>query len=176
MRCLLGFLAAIPSALLALLFLALVAADRGIIPAFGVEASGIVSGVARVVDGDTLIVNGERIRLYGIDAPEKDQTCMVGVQIYPCGIVASAMLLHRISDSLVHCLISDTDRYKRLIGECTTNTGLNLNQWMVREGWAIAYVEYAKDFVPDQEFAATRRRGIWAGQFVPPARWRKGWR
>ncbi|MFG1298031.1 thermonuclease family protein [Xanthobacter sp. V13C-7B] len=146
-------------------------------PAGGVDRKDVVSGHMSVVDGDTLIGDAgrHRIRLFGIDAPESAQTCLDDKgQRYLCGTRAAealATLLGR--NGLVDCTIRDTDHYQRLVADCTTSGGVDLNREMVRSGWALDYAQYSRGrFAPEQREAQIEKRGLWAGTFEAPARWR----
>ena len=131
------------------------------------------SGPARIIDGDTLEVAGKPIRLHGIDAPESDQTCLNSAHIlWSCGRVATESLRHLASIHPIKCHSESRGRYGRHIAVCHINS-LNLNQWMVREGWAVAYRRYSKDYIPDETKARRERLGIWSGQFIEPWRWRR---
>lgn len=141
------------------------------------ERTHEIAGAATVIDGDTLSV-GEtraRVRLFGIDAPEKAQTCRGSNGIlYPCGTRAMTELSRLlVRDSRVVCLVRDIDPYKRLVAECATAAGLSLNREMVRAGWALDYVRYSKGvYAGAQRNAQSARRGLWAGSFDDPAQWR----
>ncbi len=65
------------------------------------------------------------------------------------------------------------DRYKRIIGRCTV-AGEDLGAWMVLQGWALTYRRYSLDYVDEEADARAARRGIWAGEFVKPWKWRRG--
>lgn len=135
-----------------------------------------IAGQASVIDGDTIEITGTRIRLHGIDAPESRQTCRDGAgREYRCGQRAAFALADRIGRSTVFCRQTDTDRYRRIVAVCRVK-GADMNQWMVRQGWAIAYRQYGLDYVPDEEAAERAHAGMWAGSFVPPSQWRKGQR
>ena len=64
------------------------------------------------------------------------------------------------------------DRYKRYIGVCFVEA-INLNQWMVRNGYAVAYRRYSKDYIKDEDHAKKNKLGLWAGDFINPEKWRK---
>jgi len=134
-----------------------------------------VEGKARVVDGDTIVINGDRIRLHGIDAPEQIQTCLVANIKWQCGFEATSALERLIADQEVYCAGKKRDRYKRLIAVCHAGT-LNLNRQMVSEGWALAYRRYSDDYVSEEMNAQNLKRGIWKGKFVVPWDWRKSQR
>ena len=138
-----------------------------------------ITGPARVIDGDTIEVQGERIRLQGIDAPESRQTClksgiryMTG-QRWKCGLAASMALKDRIAGRDVSCKIEGRGKYGRAIGVCSLD-GEDLNAFMVENGWAMAYRRYSKAYVDQEEEAKNEGRGIWSGHFVKPWEWRRG--
>lgn len=135
-------------------------------------AQGDVIGDARVLDGDTIDVAGERIRLHGIDAPEKRQTCTVAGVGYDCGKNATRILTGVIDGREVTCKGNKRDRYGRLIAVCYVGDE-NVNAEMVREGWALAYRRYAKDYVRQESEARAAGSGVWRGEFVEPWVWRR---
>jgi len=136
-------------------------------------AQSPVVGVASVIDGDTLEIHGQRIRLHGIDAPESGQSCEGGGRQYRCGKQAALALADKVGRATVRCEQRDIDRYQRIVAVCRLGN-LDLNAWMVRQGWAIAYRQYALDYVDDENAAQADRAGIWAGRFEVPANWRRG--
>jgi endonuclease YncB( thermonuclease family) len=136
-------------------------------------AVGDISGNAKVIDGDTIEVEGERIRLFGIDAPESQQYCEAGGGEYPCGTMATAWLVERTLGKQVRCEGLQRDRYDRLLAVCFSGQQ-NLNEGLVLSGWALAFQRYAKDFVSTEQAARTERRGMWSGRFVAPWDWRRG--
>ena len=140
-----------------------------------------ISGFAKVVDGDTIKINSKKIRLYGIDAPEKKQKCkktyltisfMSFTKDYMCGEVSTQKLIKKINKQKLNCNILDVDRYKRLIGECFKRN-INLNSWMVSNGYAVAYRKYSKKYVSDEINAKNNKLGIWQGKFEMPWDFRK---
>ena len=139
------------------------------------DGSGDVSlrGVATVIDGDTIEIHGQRIRLYGIDAPESRQHCEVNGKRYRCGQAASLALADKIERSTIECERRDMDRYKRIVAVCWLGD-IDLNAWMVRNGWATAYRQYSGDYVDDESAAHLAEAGIWRGRFIEPSRWRRG--
>ena len=133
-----------------------------------------VTGSARIVDGDTVHIGKVKIRLHGIDAPETKQECYrVGGSPYRCGEAATAALRVIIGADTVRCDGGAYDRYKRLIAVCFAG-GKNLNAEMVRQGWALAYRRYSKDYVAEEADAKAKKLGLWRGQFVAPWDWRRG--
>lgn len=132
-----------------------------------------ISGVPSVVDGDTLDIRGTRIRLHGIDAPESAQTCRdsSGAE-YRCGQQTALRLSDFINRRPVSCQHRDTDRYGRIVAVCKVG-GADLNEWLVREGLAIAYRQYSSDYVAAEQEAKANKRGIWDGTFEQPAEFRR---
>ncbi|WP_427023044.1 thermonuclease family protein [Aureimonas ureilytica] len=136
-----------------------------------------IEGRATVVDGDTLAIEGlkARIRMYGIDAPESSQTCDDAAgKRYLCGSRSAQYLADLIGRSgRVICFEEDRDRYGRIVAECATPGNVVLNAAMVKAGWAIEYKQYS-DGRYDQEEAEAKaaKRGIWAGTFIEPSKWR----
>ena len=118
---------------------------------------------------------GQKVRLQGIDAPESAQSCRRATgQRYRCGASATQALRARIGTGTVVCTIEGRDRYNRALGICYTADGTDLNGWLVRQGYALAYRRYSTTYVPEEDRARAARAGIWAGDFVPPWRWRRG--
>ena len=153
---------------------ALAATILAILLAFTGPAAAQVSGWAVPIDGDTIEIMGERVRLHGIDAPESDQKCTDAAGVaYPCGEQATRALRALIDGQNVSCHQTDTDRYGRIVAVCRRGD-VDLNAAMVREGWAVAYVEYAADYVAVEAQAKRDRRGIWSGKFIVPAAYRRG--
>jgi endonuclease YncB( thermonuclease family) len=136
------------------------------------EQAAPIIGRASVIDGDTIEIRGQRIRLFGIDAPEGRQTCtdQKGAT-YRCGQKAAQALDDRISDGVVTCEPKDRDRYGRVVAICRAY-GEDLSAWMAGLGWALAYRQYSPQYVPAEELAERRKAGMWSGQFVPPWEWR----
>jgi endonuclease YncB( thermonuclease family) len=132
----------------------------------------VVQGSQHVTDGDTIRIGETRIRLEGIDAPELSQTCTRedGTE-WRCGELAKTALSQKIANQPVRCKISGTDTYRRSLGTCSVGN-LNLNQWLVQSGWAVAYQRYSKAYVADEREARRRRLNIWSGEFQKPDEFR----
>lgn len=125
-------------------------------------------GRATVVDGDTLDLGGVRVRLYGIDAPESSQTCTdARGQTYRCGAEAANRLAAFLGQRTVSCEVHDTDRYGRKVAVCSVG-GQSVNEWLVGNGLAVAYVEYSREYVAAEQAARAAKMGIWAGTFQMP--------
>lgn len=134
----------------------------------------IVSGKALVIDGDTIDINDNRIRLHGIDAPESGQLCNNKIgKPYNCGQVATLRLSALIGSNEVWCDVKDKDRYDRLVAVCFARQR-NLNEQLVYEGLALAYRKYSKDFVDAEIRAKQDALGFWGGEFIAPWKWRRG--
>ena len=127
-----------------------------------------IIGVASVVDGDTIEIHGQRIRLHGIDAPESGQECTRrdGTS-WRCGQEASLALAGRIGTATVRCEPHGHDRNRRIVAVCFQR-GENLNRWMVTSGWAVAYRKYSLDYVADEEKAHRAGLRLWSGTFEMP--------
>ena len=131
-----------------------------------------IEGKARIVDGDTIVIGEERVRLHGIDAPEQNQTCLVANIDWECGVGATEALERMIAEQKVYCAGEERDLYKRLIAVCYVGA-LNLNRQMVSEGWALVYRRYSNDYSAEEMEARKANRGVWKGGFVAPWDWRK---
>ena len=133
-----------------------------------------LTGKPYVTDGDTIKISGERIRLEGIDAPERNQRCKdASGKSYGCGLVSTAALRNKIGRNSITCEGKKRDRYGRFLGVCYLNE-LDLNDWMVQNGYALAYRRYSRRYVSAEQEARENSRGLWAGEFVAPWSWRKG--
>jgi endonuclease YncB( thermonuclease family) len=131
-----------------------------------------VTGAARVVDGDTIEIEDQKIRLWGIDAPEPAQRCTEGGAPYPCGLDASRALAKQIGRKPVSCTRRDTDRYGRMVAVCSVE-GMDISKWMVMQGQAIAFRKYSLDYVGDEARAKAGKIGMWAGEFQDPSAFRR---
>jgi len=131
------------------------------------EAGTTIQGVASVIDGDTIEIHGERFRIEGIDAPESSQICLNGSRQWRCGQQSAAALDHLLEHEVVACVVLGQDKYRRNLGECRMG-GTDIADWMVREGWAVAYRKYSQQYVGAEEEAHQAGRNLWAGQFEAP--------
>ena len=123
--------------------------------AVGAAAQDRIVGVATVIDGDTIEIHGQRIQLFGIDAPESSQLCVRPTgERWRCGQQASFALADQIGRAAVTCQPRDFDRYGRVVAACFKGSE-DLNRWMVANGWAVAYKRYSVDYVASE--AAARR-------------------
>ena len=126
----------------------------------------------KVVDGDTIHLNGEKIRFSGIDTPEIKQTCIKNNEVIKCGIKAKELLIKAIGNKKVNCVREGKDQYKRTLAECFIND-LSLSSYLVKSGYAFAYRKYSKKFIVDEDFARLNNLGMWSMKFEYPWDWRK---
>jgi endonuclease YncB( thermonuclease family) len=132
-----------------------------------------LTGEARIIDGDTIWIGKTKIRLHGIDAPEMRQECrQQDGSAYSCGVASTYALRILIGSEPVRCEGNTYDRYRRLIAVCYSET-VNLNAELVRQGWALAYRRYSKEYVSAEKEAQNNKRGMWVGEFDPPWKWRR---
>lgn len=134
-------------------------------------AEEIKGKVVAITDGDTAVVldrynEQHKIRLHGIDAPEKKQAY---------GRESSQHLGGLIHEKTVKVIVKTIDRYGRKIGVIKLGRK-DINAAMVEDGYAWAYLEYSKQYAPQQIAAMLAGRGLWAlqpDQKLPPWQWRK---
>lgn len=132
-----------------------------------------ITGTASVIDGDTIEIHGQRIRLFGIDAPESSQFCVRPTgDRWRCGQQASFALADRIGRATVSCTPRDRDHYGRVVAVCFKENE-DINRWMVANGWAVAYRQYSTNYVADEDVAKSGRVGIWFSSFDMPWNWRR---
>ncbi|PPT92781.1 succinoglycan biosynthesis protein [Xanthomonas arboricola pv. arracaciae] len=137
------------------------------------SAAAELVGRATVTDGDTITIAKQRIRLWGIDAPESAQQCTTKNGLsWPCGRRSAAALDGYVLDKTVRCLPKDTDRYGRVVAECFVQ-GKSVNRWMVNSGWAVAYRQYATTFITEEVDARQHQRNLWQGPFQMPEDYRR---
>ena len=133
-----------------------------------------VTGSARVVDGDSLDIAGVRIRLQGIDAPEREQSCRnPDGRSYSCGREAARALAAAVAGRSVTCTPVEVDQYNRDVALCTAD-GADVGETMVRSGHALDYARHSRGrYAAAEREAREARRGVWAGEFERPAMWRQ---
>jgi endonuclease YncB( thermonuclease family) len=132
----------------------------------------IKSQEIKVVDGDTINMNGEKIRFTGIDTPELKQTCIKEGVKELCGITAKQILIDKIGNNKVVCINEGKDQYKRTLAECFVNDK-SLSSYLVRSGYAFAYRRYSNKFIEDEDYARINKIGMWKMIFVYPWDYRK---
>ena len=126
----------------------------------------------KIVDGDTIHLNSEKIRFTGIDTPELKQTCIKDNELIQCGIKAKELLIKRIGNSNVNCIKEGKDRYGRILAECFIEN-ISLSSYLVRNGYAFAYRKYSQKFIPDEDFARINKNRMWSMIFEFPWEYRK---
>ena len=125
-----------------------------------------------IVDGDTIYLDGEKIRFTGIDTPELKQTCSKDGVKTSCGEIAKQILIKKIGNNSIECIREGKDRYKRTLAECFVNNK-SISSYLVRSGYAFAYRKYSKKFIIDEDFAKANKVGMWSMKFEFPWDYRK---
>ena len=128
-------------------------------------------GRASVIDGDTIEISGEGIRLHGIDAPESWQICKdANNKPYRCGKIAADALDRFLAKSRpTICEARGRDRYRRVVADCSRSDGVLVNAWLVEQGYAVDWVRYSRgEYAEEQRSAQKAKRGIWQGPFDMP--------
>ena len=131
-----------------------------------------LTGPAKVIDGDTIVVAGQMVRLHGIDALELDQTFWWRGQQIGCGTMSLAALEALIAGVKVRCEVIERDRHGRLVAKVFSPNRIDIGPRLVSAGWALAYRRCSTDYVAAEDEARKARRGMWRGTFVKPWEWR----
>ncbi len=132
----------------------------------------VIRGVARVLNGDTLMFSGKYFRLFGIDAPEPNQSCLdYRGRSYHCGKQAAQWLKDWIDGYTLDCKVMQQDKRGNMFGVCSLGD-YDLGAALVNAGWAIAYLEQSDTYAPYQIQAQQNKRGLWSGEFYAPKDWR----
>ena len=126
----------------------------------------------KVIDGDTIHLDGKKIRFLGIDTPELKQTCIKDKIENACGVTAKKILIKKIGNNSVECITEGKDKYKRILAECFVNNK-SLSSYLVRSGYAFAYRRYSKKFIKDENYARANKLGMWSMNFEYPWDYRK---
>lgn len=117
-----------------------------------------IAGKVSVSDGDTIKIGGQRIRLWGVDAPERSQDC----GNTKAGQLSASALVKLAQGKDARCEVRDTDQYGRPVAVCRV-AGVDLGASQVRDGWAWDYKQFSKGFYSgDERLARDSRRGVWA--------------
>ena len=139
---------------------------------FILTVNQVKSQTIKIVDGDTIHLDGEKIRFTGIDTPELNQTCIKEEVIKLCGVTAKKILIEKIGGNKVECIREGKDQYKRTLAECFVDNE-SLSSYLVRSGYAFAYRKYSKNFIPDEDYARINKSGMWSMEFDYPWDYRK---
>jgi len=145
-------------------------------PSMRPALAGEIVGRPAVIDGDTLDFSGRIVRLYGIDAPELEQSCRAAGRTWPCGKEARWAAINRIHPHWVTCVEKGRAPDRAILAVCYL-AGIgqhDLNAWLVREGWALAGHGAAPGYAEQEAAARAAGKGLWRGQFVAPGDWRQG--
>ena len=149
-----------------LVVLALLAVAPPSVPAVA-AVGAVIEGRARAVDGDTLDMGGQKVRLFGVDAPELDQSCDRGGKVWACGAAARDMLAEIVGRARLTCSVEDVDRYGRLVAVCT-RAGEDVGAALVRQGGAIAYLRYSSRYANAEAAARRDGLGLWQAVWITP--------
>ena len=149
---------------------------------YSADTSRSISGKADIIDGDSIKIKGQSIRLVGIDAPEKKQLCkkpylnlfiFTFSKSYPCGETSTNSLKKFINNQIILCKIEEKkDFFKRYLGTCFKDKS-NINSWLVKNGHALAFRKYSKKYLNEELYAKNNKIGLWQGTFEMPWEWRK---
>jgi endonuclease YncB( thermonuclease family) len=141
-----------------------------LVPALAEAAD--ITGVAKVREGDTVVIGSSRIRLGGIDAPAVDQLCLNNSgERWTCGVAARDELIKHADNKVWTCHVRQTDRRGRQVARCEVD-GEDIQKWMVKSGWALSYVRFSHDYDADEKAAREAKAGMWQGAFIAPWDWR----
>ncbi|MBB4053533.1 endonuclease YncB(thermonuclease family) [Devosia subaequoris] len=157
------------------IFAALAFVASPAVSAHGAESVQPLIGRASVIDGDTIEIAGERVRINGIDAPESSQLCQDQHQrSYRCGAIAAGALDKLLAQSRpLRCEFVERDQYGRVVGDCFRADGVNVAAALVRAGMALDWPRYSSGaYANEQSVAAAAKAGLWQGEFQPPWEWR----
>jgi endonuclease YncB( thermonuclease family) len=131
-----------------------------------------ISGVPKIREGDQVTIGSSRIRLGGIDAPSVDQLCLdTQGERWTCGVAARDELIHHAADKTWTCHVSQVDRRGRSVARCEVE-GEDIQQWLVKNGWALSYARFSHDYDADEKAAREAKVGMWQGAFIAPWDWR----
>ena len=138
----------------------------------GTGSTEVLRGRASVIDGGTLEIHGQRIRIWGIDAPEGGQLGIKGGRPWRCGHDCALALAGFLGSRTVECIPHARDEFDRLVARCLVNDQ-DIGDWMVRNGWVLDYNKYSNGHYADAQVEAQQaRRGLWQGEFDLPWKWR----
>ena len=126
-----------------------------------------------ITDGDTIRAGDYRLRMQHIDAPEIKQKCKtVEGKFWNCGVKSKEYLEKLVLGKDISCKIVGRDKYKRSLSICYDGK-VDINQEMVKAGYALAYVKYDSPYINEQKEAMSGLAGIWSGTFIEPEIYRQ---
>ena len=129
-------------------------------------------GRVKVIDGDTIRIAGETVRLFAIDAPERDQTCTrPNGSVWSCGEWSRAQVIRLFGGKRARCDAVDTDRYGRTVARCRVG-GMDMGEAIVSAGLARAYVRYSDIYLGVEKEAVVAGRGIFGSDMAAPESFR----
>lgn len=145
-----------------------------VLAALAAPGSADITGKLHVIDGDTVAIGTERVRLHGIDAVERGQKCGggQGIGVWDCGDWVSDRVARRFDGRVARCDVIETDRFGRSVARCD-ESGQDMGQWIVREGLAVAYTEYSTAYLADEQAAERAGRGLHNVDFAAPDDYRR---
>lgn len=133
-----------------------------------------LNGPAKVIDADTLEIDGERIALHGVEAPSEDWQCTASdASVWDCGNAAKLALSQHIDGASLSCQERGRNEAKQVLSVCTLH-GVELNAWLVREGWARSSDLESSVYAEQQQQAMAAGKGLWRGGFMPNEQWWSG--
>ena len=131
-----------------------------------------ISGIPRIHEGNQVQIGNSRIRLQGIDAPSVDQLCLnTKGERWTCGVAARDELMRHVANKSWTCHVDRVDRRGRSVAKCEVD-GEDIQKWLVKSGWALAYVRFSHDYDADETAARDAKAGMWQGAFIAPWDWR----
>lgn len=140
----------------------------------GLAQAAPITGIPSIIDGDTLDIHGQRIRLSGVDAPESSQVCTRNGAKYGCGREAAAVLATLTRNQSTTCTPVNTDRYGRIVATCRTARTPDIGEALIRTGFAFPYVQYGgATYVKAHDAARAARAGLHAGAYQWPWAYRQ---
>jgi endonuclease YncB( thermonuclease family) len=131
-----------------------------------------ITGIPKIREGDQVLIGNSKIRLAGVDAPSVDQLCLnTKGERWTCGVAARDELIHHTDKKNWICHVERTDRRGRSVAKCDVD-GEDIQRWLVKSGWALAYTRYHHDYEADEKAAREAKAGMWQGAFIAPWDWR----
>ena len=137
-----------------------------------ISEQGQVKGTAKAIKGDVIEIDRQRIKLYGIEAPELEQLCYIKSKPWHCGLAAKQRLAKKIADKSLTCLKREQKKDNMPLAECFVEKE-NLNAWLVGQGWAIADRQDSRNFISHEIIAQRNLKGIYQSEFLKPSLWRE---